>query len=333
MHRRTSTIGRIRPVNDAGRAREFWDREVVARAYTTWLDDPLVREYVVGRVGGWPLDWLERVVSSRLAETRRDPLGAGESRKPAGDPGPSAPPGMTPRQPFGRALSIGCGAGALERDLLARNLCERIDAFDGSLQSVALAKREEPRAGYYIADFNEPALPRAAYDAVFFHQSLHHVAKLEKLLRAVLLSLKADGILYLDEYIGPSSTAWTPRLARAHASAWELVPRQVRKVDELPYPIAPDDPSEAIRSGEILDQLAIGFDVVARQDYGGGVLAAVHPHVDWSAAPPDLLPQLIELDRQAPAYYTLIVARPKRGIGAMRYFIEPKLKRIGRMFR
>jgi ubiquinone/menaquinone biosynthesis C-methylase UbiE len=57
---------------------------------------------------------------------------------------------------------------------------------------------------YFAADFNRCNLPRRAYDAVFFHQSLHHVAYVERLFAQVWRTLKPSGLLYLDEYIGSS---------------------------------------------------------------------------------------------------------------------------------
>lgn len=304
------------PMDDTQRARNFWDREISTPTHAGWLEDPRVRDYANRMIGGgeplWPLDWFQRHLGGRT---------------------------------FERALSIGCGTGALERDLLQRNVCSSIDAFDGSINSLAVAAGEAHRLGlsfrvrYFAADFNRIELPRGRYDAVFFHQSLHHVGKLERLLRQVLHALKPDGVLFLDEYIGPSSTAWTPDLAKHHRDAWSLVPQDARRFDELPYPIAPDDPSEAIRSGEILRQLSIGFEPEALRPYGGNVLSAVYGQVDWSRAPESLLDQLIVRDAGAvvageTSYYAIIVARPKQGLAktaaSLRWYIEPKVKRIAR---
>ncbi len=305
-------------MNDTLRSRSFWDSEVAEPTHTSWLEHPRVRDYVNRLVGGdepmWPLDWFERWLAGRRLD---------------------------------RVLSIGCGTGALERDLILRNLAGRVDAFDGSLASLVIAREEaarlgmSDRIGYFATDFNLPRLPRNAYDAIFFHQSLHHVAKLERLLREVLRALKPGGLLYLDEYIGPSSTKWTPLLASRHREAWRLVPPDVRLMDDLPYPISPLDPSEAIRSGEILTQLKVGFDIEEIRPYGGNVLAAVYGRVLWERAGATLIDELIARDAGAMVagetpYYAVIVARPKRGLrgtlASARLYVEPKIKRIGREF-
>src|SRR5439155_14466343 len=143
-------------------AENFWDREGSSTAFhaTNWMQNPTVHEYINASIGTpehplWPLDWFEQWLGDRR---------------------------------FKRALSIGCGTGALERDLVRRNLCDRVDAFDGSLTSLAIARDEARRAGvdrrvgYFVSDFNRPAHPRRRYDVVFVHQAMHHVAKLEKLM-------------------------------------------------------------------------------------------------------------------------------------------------------
>jgi SAM-dependent methyltransferase len=306
-------------MNDTLRSRSFWDSEVAEPTHTSWLEHPRVRDYVNRLVGGgepmWPLDWLQQWLGGRR---------------------------------FDRVLSIGCGTGALERDLVRRDIARRVDAFDGSLASLNIARAEaaalgmSDRIGYFACDFNLPRLPRGFYDAVFFHQSLHHVAKLERLMREVFHALKPDGVLYLDEYIGPSSTTWTPELAARHREAWALVPAEVRLMDELPYPISPLDPSEAIRSGEILEQMKVAFQIEELRPYGGNVLAAVYGRVLWDRADETLIDEMIARDAAAMVagevpYYAVILARPKRGVAARiasaRLFVEPKIKRIGRELR
>ena len=294
-------------MSDLPSATKFWDTEVVERRHSEWMGCFDVREYLNTYIGGgsmamWPMDWLEKQLRGR-------------------------------RLP--RALSIGCGSGALERDFIRRGICDRVDAFDGSLGSLVLAREEARREGmserlhYFAADFNEPAFPRGIYDAVLFHHSLHHVGKLEKLLPAVMRALKPDGFLYLDEFVGPSRSYWNDeRFAKQRALYHQLVPPEARKVEVLPTPVVYEDPSEAIRSGEIREQVRIGFDVVAEQDYGGNILSVIYPAVDWNHAPADLVPRLIEAEKAwlangEPHYLLLLLAQPKRGlakwIASMRY--------------
>ena len=302
-------------MDDTVRARRFWENELVASVHSGWMHFPAVRRHIIEQIGvgyGWPMDWLLDQLQGRT---------------------------------FERGLSVGCGTGALERDLIARGICRRIDAFDGSPASLAVARSEagDLPIRYFAADFNRPALPRGVYDAVFFHQSLHHVAKLERLLRAVLYALKPDGLVYLDEYVGPSRTWWSDaRFERQRALFRELVPDKARLSKELPLPIVYGDPSEAVQSGEIRAQLRVGFEVLAERGYGGTLLSIMCPAVWWEHADEDQLQRLIDAERAAlaggaPHYYMLLLARPKRGLAramaSLRYMIEPKVKRVFRSSR
>ena len=301
-------------------AAQFWDREVVTPIHSSWMEHPLIRDYIATSLSGtsqriWPLDWLQ----ARL-----------------------------PGRRFRRALSIGCGAGALERDLIRRDLVAVVDAFDGSTNSLRVARNEAEAAGmssrirYYAANFNEPVLPADKYDLVLIHQALHHVAKLEKLYRAIMRTLTRDGLLYLDEYIGPSRTDWSDEAMAPHRAVYDALPEHVRREPRLNEPIMMDDPSEAIRSSEIMEQLRIGFDVRAVRGYGGNFLSVLYTSILAERLDEKGMRALIDEERRllaggATSYYSVILAEPKHGMrGALaraRYFTEPKAKRIGREIR
>jgi SAM-dependent methyltransferase len=236
----------------------------------------------------------------------------------------------------------------VERILVRRGLAASVVAFDGSMASLHIAKiaaKEEgvdDRIHYFAADFNKPALPSGRYDLVLFHQSAHHVEKLERLFRAVLRTMQPDGILYLDEYIGPSRSDWTEELFAPHRRFYATLPRALHAVDVLHYPIQGNDPSEAFRSSEIESQLAVGFETLARRPYGGSLLAVIYPNLRRDRLDEATIRMLIAaerqlLDRGMPSYYAVLVLRPRRGLRKIyaraHYFAVPKLKRIGREIR
>jgi SAM-dependent methyltransferase len=301
-------------MTDVIHAGAFWDREIVEQTHVSWMEEPRVRASINASIGGatpapageWFISWLKG-------------------------------------RAFERGLSIGCGVGNLEREAIRREVCKKIDAFDGSVHSLRVARRSAENEGfadrihYFASDFNHPVLPRDTYDIVFFNQSLHHVGKLEKLYRALLMAMKRDAVLYLDEYIGPSRTQWSDALIAPHRVAFAALPAEVRKSDFLPLPIQADDPSEAIRSGEILEQLKIGFRIEEMRGYGGNLIAVLFPLIDWTHAAPDLIPRLIEQDRamaQNGPYYAVIVARPVTGlrklVASCRWFLYEIRKRLDR---
>jgi SAM-dependent methyltransferase len=299
-------------VRDA--AAQFWDRESVSPTHVSWMADRRVRDYINESISGsrhtWPMDWF---------------LGfLGERR-------------------FRRGLSIGCGTGPLERDLIRRGICQQVDAFDGSSGSIEIARElalEEgvaDRIHYYVDDFNGPTLPASTYDIVFFHQSLHHVAKIERLAGTILRTLRLGGLLYIDEYIGPSRRDWNDELIAPHRAVFARVPAEAKICDPLPLPIHAIDPSEAIRSSDIMPQLERGFRILERRDYGGTILSVLFPSIDWSHAPEPLVDELIAAEKEAlasglPPYHTIVIATPKRipfrWFARLVYFMAPKLRRL-----
>ena len=185
------------------RLRGFMVRWRWARFYRrggerTWLHEPPVRRYVNQSVTGsedrWPMDWF----AERCATA------------------------------FRRGLSLGCGEGALERDVVGRGICAEILGID-LLEALERARDLAREAGlqgitYRRADMNRLELDPGAFDVVFFHQSLHHVENLEGCLEAVRRALVPGGTIYLDEYVGPSRDGWDrPMLADAEAALADYV--------------------------------------------------------------------------------------------------------------
>lgn len=283
----------------------FWDSEHADAQFRTWMEHPLVRQAINRRIGGsrpmWPLDWFVEWVAGRT---------------------------------FERALSIGCGTGALERDLIRRELCGSIDAIDASIQSVAQARRTAALEGYgdaihyFAGDFNRLSLPHSHYDLVLFHQSLHHVDELEATLSTVMKALTPHGLLYLDEYVGPSRTSWSPRRLAPVRFVYDRLPESLRAHRKLPLPIHPHDPSEAIRSDEIISRTAVGFVTLEERPYGGNLLAPIYPAL--TERPDDIIASLIEqeeawLAEHGGAHYRIIVARPRHGLGQFKARLAYKL--------
>ena len=188
-----------------------------------------------------------------------------------------------------RALTLGCGHGELERGLCKYNfarLHEGVDIADGAVaQANTLA-----RAGgldhlrYEVADLNTIKLPKCTYDVVFGVSSIHHVANLEHLFLQVALSLKPGGYFFLDEYIGPNRLQWTDEQVAIANELLAPLPLEFKRAIGDPRIIKgmvkpatieevnAADPSEAIRSADILKLLPWYFDILEMKGYGGTLL-------------------------------------------------------------
>jgi hypothetical protein len=107
---------------------------------------------------------------------------------------------------------------------------------------------------------------------------------LERVLGEVNTSLRSGGLLVVNEFVGPSRFQWTDKQLQIINDLLVLLPPRYRV--NLRYPpqlkeevkrptiaeMDASDPSEAIRSADIIPLIANMFEVVERIDYGGTVL-------------------------------------------------------------
>ncbi|HEX3130981.1 MAG TPA: class I SAM-dependent methyltransferase [Thermoanaerobaculia bacterium] len=224
------------------------------------------------------------------------------------------------RTPAERMLSIGCGAGALERHLALLSAFLQCDAWDIAPTAIETARRLAREEGlhnihYEVCDANSPGFlegPEARYDAVWFNSSLHHIEALELVCEGVARSLKPDGWLFVHEYVGPSVFALPPRQKQVIRAAFDLIPERFRRngpgslaeAPAIPDPVevAAVDPSEAVRSADIIKVVSHYFDVVEHNPAGGTVLQFLLHGIAGNFRPEDpesmkVLDLLIRIER------------------------------------
>lgn len=194
-------------------------------------------------------------------------------------------------EPVEKALSLGCGGGALERHALSLNVARSFDAYDISEGSIEAAREEAETAGfgdrvtYAAADLNHITLEENAYDAVFASMAVHHLENLEGVYEEVKKALKPGGLFIFNEFVGPSQFQWTETQLRLANELLASIPKSYRLADngkvlgEIRRPSIDAmnelDPSESIRSEEIMPLLERYFEIVERRDYGGTLLHLV----------------------------------------------------------
>ena len=83
---------------------------------------------------------------------------------------------------------------------------------------------------YFAADIDRFGFPESKYDIVLFDASLHHVKKLDDTLSRVHRTLKPDGCLVINEYIGPDRFQWTKNQLKAANSALMTLPEKFRRI-------------------------------------------------------------------------------------------------------
>jgi SAM-dependent methyltransferase len=251
---------------DLERAGEYWDAHNLAPAddVVYWLAVPAVRAAVNRRLTGDP----ETLYITRFLAALHD--------------------GPPPR----RALSVGCGTGELDRGIALEGGVAQVDGIDVSAASLAAAEALAAEAGLggrlryrrvdaasWLAD------ARRRYDLIFFHGSLHHVEDLEGVLSGAAAALAggSPGLLYVDEYVGPSRDEWGEEHLRAAAELFARVPAEHCRTPAVWPPIGVDDPTEMIRSSEIPAVIEHFFDLLDHRPYYGNVLTPLVAAIRGSA--------------------------------------------------
>lgn len=211
-------------------------------------------------------------------------------------------------KPCEYAAELACGRGDLGINLLKAGIVKRLDGFDVS--PVALEKAKEKmktegvaNANFFVADVNEIRLRENTYDLIYFSQALHHIERLEHVYEEVNNALVKEGIFFVSDYVGPSYMQWTDQQLDLMNRILSLLPEKYREFinsgdgvwnGKLKAQIGRTsidtylrkDPSEGVRSSEIVPLARRYFDVVGYYPMGGTItyelLRGIVHHFDES---------------------------------------------------
>ena len=288
------------------RARE----QVALNKPNSWAECPVVNsEYICPLISGQAhVGWLEYVARKYYAS------------------------------PVPTALSLGCGGGGLERHGLQLQIAEKFDAFDVSEDALQLARGEAQKSGqlesinYTGANLNKVEFAENSYDAVFASQSVHHIEALEHYMQQVGLCLKPGGYFIINEFVGPNQFQWTDVQLQHCQRLLEEIPETYRQMIREPgikHSVERPtiefmngyDPTEAIRSADIVTELEKQFEIVERRDFGGTLLHLVLDNIAGNLSDSDegktILRNLFAEEQRLLASgeissdFTLLVARKK----------------------
>jgi SAM-dependent methyltransferase len=171
-----------------------------------------------------------------------------------------------------RVLVLGCGEGWLERTVAQWPFVARIDASDAAAEAVARARAmAPPNVHYTTADLNVAELEPDANDVVVAHSVLHHVENLEHCLAQIERAMKRDATLIINEYVGPNRFQFGDdilAIINELLVALGYPPRERPPVEQ----VIAADPTEAVRSEELMPMLAERFEILEQKALGGTVL-------------------------------------------------------------
>ena len=171
-----------------------------------------------------------------------------------------------------RVLVLGCGEGWLERAIAAWPFVERIDATDIAPEAVERARSlAGPKQHYSVLDLNREEIEPGVYDVVVAHSILHHVENLEHAYAQIERALKPEGTLVVNEYAGPNRFQFDESVLSLINALRDVLGAEPMERPAAAFMIE-HDPSEAVRSEELLPLLRSGFQVLEEKKLGGTIL-------------------------------------------------------------
>lgn len=193
--------------------------------------------------------------------------------------------------PCKSAVSVGCGIGSKEIDLVNRGLVEHFDLYELSPDRIEKGKDIAEQLGlekqinFRLGDAFEMESRSEIYDLVYWNNSLHHMLNVRDAIKWSQRVLKVGGGLFMDDFIGPSRFQWTDKQleigsrVRQCFEGTDYLNHPTRVATKIPTKVKRPtvqgmidaDPSEAADSGRIVECLRDFFPSV-EISYTGGVV-------------------------------------------------------------
>jgi len=191
---------------------------------------------------------------------------------------------------FERGLTLGCGTGRCERYLISKGVGLGFHGIGISERAIAkareIAKEQNLPLTYEVADLNFVRLPEKTFDLVVAQTCLHHILFLERVAEQVWRSLKADGYLWIHDFIGETQQQHDLDRLRIINQILAILPEKFRKnkiTDQLvteikrPEPGRLSSPFESIRSSEIVPVFQRWFTIEWKLEFDAFLRLVVPP--------------------------------------------------------
>ncbi len=179
---------------------------------------------------------------------------------------------------FLRGISVGCGQGTKEFDLMEYLPVERFDLYELSQFAVesgselAVGRGLGERVAFHYADaFAQNGLEET-FDILMWNNALHHMPDVDKAIAWSRRVLKPGGLFIMDDFVGPTRMQFAEWVLDFNSKLRRQMPKRYLTNPRNPYeqlpldvpPIDPDalyrhDPSECADSGRILHYLKVHF--------------------------------------------------------------------------
>jgi SAM-dependent methyltransferase len=233
-----------------------WSMHSTPQASSYWANFLLVREIYQKRVTGNPsLSWYTWKIQERAS-------------------------------PFGRVLVFGDGKGMAAEAAFVRNDTHEVIYFNISrgecrdFERLFSGHHFDFPFRYVIGDANRFDFTQlGTFDTIISVGTFHHFENFERIFPLLNQILKSDGLLYADEFIGPSQWQYEELIIELINQHLNSLPNKLllsRKtvIGEEFYRLWKNglDPSESIRSGELDQWLRKSFAVIEACPFNGTFL-------------------------------------------------------------
>lgn len=184
-----------------------------------------------------------------------------------------------------RVLELGCGDGQALHAMAKGGYAESITGLDLDFSRFAATadqcKAQGISCSFLACDVNAVELPAGQFDLIYALQSVHHFENLEHVFAQCSRALVDDGLIVLDEFVGPNRFQWTDAQLALTGQLLSLLPPNLRHYRHgmlkhaegrsTVQQVIDVCPSEAVRSEDILGTFEAAFDVIWSKKLGGTI--------------------------------------------------------------
>lgn len=260
LHQRgTGFIGSKFNLNKTKRAKTAFNHIKIQAA--NWWIIPKVKQRWLERITGDPKVSIEEFTVSRFLKNKQN---------------------LT-------MLSLGSGECATELIFAKYPNFKQITCTDIAEKRLDIGKKSAEKQNltniiFKIKDANKRVESEEKFDVVYFRASLHHFKSIDTLLgNQIKQLLKPDGLLIIDEYVGPSRLQFPKHQIKAINEAIKIIPKPLRQRYKLTWyknkvsgpgllRMIMADPSECVDSASIIPALRNHYETVYEVGYGGNIL-------------------------------------------------------------
>ncbi|MCK5401599.1 MAG: class I SAM-dependent methyltransferase [Flavobacteriaceae bacterium] len=175
------------------------------------------------------------------------------------------------------------------------------------------SKKDLNNINFEVQNVNNYTFPKNYFDIVFFHASLHHFKNLDELLgHKVKQTLKKDGKLIMNEFVGATRLQFPRHQINAINKSLKILPKKYRKRYKLNLykntiygpgllRMIIADPSECVESNNIMPTIHKHYSTIFEANYGGNILMTTlkdlaHHFIELNDEKENILKQLFEFE-------------------------------------